>query len=149
MKTEMPILNKIKSSRLLNEEEEIVQAGQLQKQARHTEARNRERKRTDKGGRPIVTTDDDGSIASIGTSNNRFTWIKETKPPTAAEQLQNAILACKEMISIIQHSITMGNDENGIDAEELKYYQQKLRTLLRQQIDECLADRNEQLRSSK
>jgi hypothetical protein len=57
------------------------------------------------------------------------------------DQLDRAINTCKEMIALIQETIADDGDPDNEFEDEIKLLKAKLRTLLREKLNECLEDR--------
>ena len=57
------------------------------------------------------------------------------------DQLDRAISTCKEMIALIQETIADDGDPDNEFEDEIKLLKAKLRTLLREKLNECLEDR--------
>ena len=133
--TEMLHLTKIKAARKLSEEEEVQELGQANKYARRTA------KNVRKHGNSKANKDSDDVTEISETFPTSIKWIREDKPPTAMDQLDRAISTCKEMITLIQETIADDGDPDHEFEDEIKSLKAKLRTLLREKLNECLEDR--------
>jgi hypothetical protein len=140
--TEMMHLTKIKASRKLNEEEEVVQLGQLHKIVRR-KLKSKSRKQKSPGDEDSDT--EVGTTVSARSIVNEIKLVRTSAPLTAEERMDKAIMNLKLMIENAKFQLEEDGDEDGTVRESIKDMRSQLNNLLREQMNNLLNERTKMM----